>query len=480
MISPTFKDNFIKYLLKLVPDNINQEFNFEVTEYKTGYIRLHKNELESVYLICRPKKDSELQGEIFIKYKFRNFHYVKPGFKFDKIYFRPDGCNEYRYDKDLNIDAIYLRGVSILPGLDPFTKKHYFEILKEWEKADKTLKENNEYISVYQTTKDKEKVKIAYVVCSDRFGKKAKRIRTRVKKIIDSITNNFIIEDCLYGCKGTFENGKVIKSDPIYLTIYSKNAEEINEKLKKKDSSYPWNTESEFYDLHSKEIFSEFPFYHTSMIGDNPDDFANYIIETAGIKSDSSVIDLGCGSGYMVNKLQEQGCYSLGISTSKECIKQSKLNYPDSNFEIGNMETYNSKPISHFISLESLSYSDIKKTFKNIYNNLKDKGIFYIKDWVKSNEKNKEIELNRKKHEEYFKYKLHTLSEIIEAAIDAGFELKFKRNLLKLSNSKMYMETIKYHKYNVDNLNIQSLPQIEADDTWTEAPFELIFIKNKI
>ena len=234
MINPTFKDSFIKYLLKLVPDNINQEFNFEVTEYKTGYIRLYKNELESIYLICRPKKNAELQGEIFIKYKFRNFHYVKPDFKFDKIYFRPDGHNEYRYDKDLNIDAIYLRGMCILPNLDPFTKQHYFEILKEWEKANEILKENNEYISVYQTIKDKEKVKIAYVICNDRFGDKSKSIFKRTNKIINSITDNLVIENCIYGCKGTFENNEVIKSDPIYLSVYDKTAEDIKKQLKEK------------------------------------------------------------------------------------------------------------------------------------------------------------------------------------------------------------------------------------------------------
>ena len=45
------------------------------------------------------------------------------------------------------------------------------------------------------------------------------------------------------------------------------------------------------------------PFFE---FGDDPDDFANYIIKAAEIKSDSSVIDLGCGGGYMVNKLQEK------------------------------------------------------------------------------------------------------------------------------------------------------------------------------
>ena len=232
MINPTFKDNFIEYLLKLVPDNINQEFNFEVTEDKTGYIRLDENELRFVYLVCRPKKDSELEGEIFIKYKFRNFHYVKPAFLFDKIYFRPDECNEYRYDTDLNIDAIYLREYCILPNLDPFTKKHYFEILKEWEKADKILKKDNEYISIYQTTKNKEKVRVSYIVCNNRFREKANNIRNKTKKIIDSITNNFVIKNSIYICKGVFKDNEVIKSNSVYLIVYNKIAEDTAQKIK--------------------------------------------------------------------------------------------------------------------------------------------------------------------------------------------------------------------------------------------------------
>ena len=83
----------------------------------------------------------------------------------------------------------------------------------------KILQENNEYISVYQTIKDREKVKIAYVVCSDRYGEKTNHIHSKTKKAIYSMTENFVIENCLYGCKGTFENNEVIKSDPIYLTV---------------------------------------------------------------------------------------------------------------------------------------------------------------------------------------------------------------------------------------------------------------------
>ena len=36
-----------------------------------------------------------------------------------------------------------------------------------------------------------------------------------------------------------------------------------------------WNNEIEFYNLHSEDLFSKFPFYHTAMIGDNEEEFLN-------------------------------------------------------------------------------------------------------------------------------------------------------------------------------------------------------------
>ena len=226
MTNPQFKQKFIKYLFKLIPTNIRKEFgDFEMTEYNTGYIRMHGGNVHSVYLICRPSKHSELQGEIFVKYKYKEKDFV-----YDKIYYRPDGCNEYRYNKNFDIDAIYLTGYSILPSLDSITKKHFFETLKEWEQTDKILKETNEYVSAYQVIKNKEKVRIAYIICSDKITS----VSDETQKIVDSITENFTIKDCIYGCKGTLDKDKVIKSDPIYLIVYDKNAENIAKQLKKK------------------------------------------------------------------------------------------------------------------------------------------------------------------------------------------------------------------------------------------------------
>jgi 2-polyprenyl-3-methyl-5-hydroxy-6-metoxy-1,4-benzoquinol methylase len=92
----------------------------------------------------------------------------------------------------------------------------------------------------------------------------------------------------------------------------------------------PWKNEIDFYDLHSKDIFSKFPFYHLSMIGNTREEFSNYIINKVGINEGSKVIDAGCGGGYFTNTINDI-CDVVGISTSGECIKQAKLNYPKMN-----------------------------------------------------------------------------------------------------------------------------------------------------
>jgi len=224
---PKFTDKFVNYLIKLVPDNIRQELDFIVTKNKTGYIRLNENKLESVYLICQPKK---LQGRINIKYKYNNKE-----FEFDNIYYSPDMHNEFRYNKDLEIDAVYLVDMCILPVLDAETKKHYFNVLKNMEKVTKIIKKDNDYISACQVAKNNNKTEIFYVISGERCGDKVNNIELETKKIIKSITENFNISKALYGCKAIYKNNNVEKSDPIYLIVYDSNAEKINIKNKTKE-----------------------------------------------------------------------------------------------------------------------------------------------------------------------------------------------------------------------------------------------------
>ena len=51
-----------------------------------------------------------------------------------------------------------------------------------------------------------------------------------------------------------------------------------------------WENETEFYDLHSEDIFSKFPFYHTAMIGNTGEEFLNYIIKETKQSKFSDII----------------------------------------------------------------------------------------------------------------------------------------------------------------------------------------------
>jgi len=206
-----------------------------------------------------------------------------------------------------------------------------------------------------------------------------------------------------------------------------------------------WNNEIEFYDLHSEDLFSKFPFYHTAMIGDNEEEFLNYIIKTSKIDSNSIVVDLGCGGGYVVNSLNKF-CKSIGISTSKECIKQAKINYPDSKFEVANMETFSNKNSTHFLTLESMGYADVEKTFKNVYNNLQKNGILYTKEWYKKFKETKEQKDNREHFEHYFKYIPKNVTDVVRIAYESGFHLLSLNDLSDIFDASMYLECSKYHK----------------------------------
>ena len=154
-------------------------------------------------------------------------------------------------------------------------------------------------------------------------------------------------------------------------------------KMEKNKISWPWKNSEEFYDMQAKDLFShldEVPFYHVAVIGNTPEEFIDYIINENNINEDSMVVDLGCGGGYVVNKLSNI-CEIEGVSNSKECIKQAKINYPNNKFLVENMETYSGRNKTHCLTLESLFYSNVENTFKNISKVLNKEGIFSIKEW---------------------------------------------------------------------------------------------------
>lgn len=239
-----------------------------------------------------------------------------------------------------------------------------------------------------------------------------------------------------------------------------------------KDSNQlPWNTSEEFYDLHSDSFFSSGKFYHSNMIGHTDKSFSQYVISKLNLKPTDKVVDLGCGSGYLVNEISKI-CNCIGISNSKKSIELAKKNFPTSTFEVANMENFKIDNVTHFLSLESIGYSDINKTLANVFNQLIDGGIFYIKDISFVSNQCKEEKENLEYWTNYWKYKTFTTPEMIQNAYATGFKLNIFRDLHLDSrlNLKSFMDTLK------DNIVPEQYPY---PDYGVHIGTEFIFQKKK-
>lgn len=104
----------------------------------------------------------------------------------------------------------------------------------------------------------------------------------------------------------------------------------------------PWVNETAFYNMHAEKFLSTGKFYHVWMIGKTDEEFAQYIIDKLDLKPTDKVVDLGCGSGFLVSKISKI-CDCIGISTSEEGIKYAKINFPDCKFEVADMQTFKTK-----------------------------------------------------------------------------------------------------------------------------------------
>ena len=210
-----FKKEFVNKLKTLIPENINK-FNLKYPQKQDGYIRFDNYRLQAVYL--EGIKD-KYDNNIILKFKYRDFHYVPADYIFSDVYICGDTCNEYRYDKNLNLNAVYLKDISILPSLSKENKLHMLDILIEWQKYSKVLGKDN-YISAYQIEKDNIKVKNPYIVFNSPIPKL--NAATRKSKIIDKMLDNFNLNNTKYFQKCKIRDDEIIKNEVIYLIIENK------------------------------------------------------------------------------------------------------------------------------------------------------------------------------------------------------------------------------------------------------------------
>jgi cyclopropane fatty-acyl-phospholipid synthase-like methyltransferase len=87
-----------------------------------------------------------------------------------------------------------------------------------------------------------------------------------------------------------------------------------------------WNNAEGFYDHISEELLNCYNFYHYAYIGGNDDEFFDFIVKKSQIQNGSKVLDLGCGSGYLTNRLRNL-CNPTGLTNSEVCLNVAKKDF---------------------------------------------------------------------------------------------------------------------------------------------------------
>ena len=102
--------------------------------------------------------------------------------------------------------------------------------------------------------------------------------------------------------------------------------------------------------------------------------YAYYIIDKVNIKPGFKYLDIGCGDGKIIKKIQEivPNCEIDGIDISEKLVNSAKLNNEQSNFFVGDATNYKINKQYHkifsFSFLQYLSESEIIEMNRNLNN----------------------------------------------------------------------------------------------------------------
>lgn len=108
------------------------------------------------------------------------------------------------------------------------------------------------------------------------------------------------------------------------------------------------------------------------------------IIAEYDLDKNVKILDIGCGSGNVVNYLEQKGFDVIGIDISKETIKEGKEKYKNIDIRVMDSHSMNFENNTfNVISLEcSLSImKDPKLVLSNCKKILKDKGVILLSDF---------------------------------------------------------------------------------------------------
>lgn len=164
------------------------------------------------------------------------------------------------------------------------------------------------------------------------------------------------------------------------------------------------------------------------------------------------VIDLGCGDGYDIKKMQEKGAIVYGLDASEEMIKLAKSNNKEGNFEVGFFENipYPDASFDVVVSKYAMQTSkDVPRILEEIGRVLKPGGslVYVVTHPVRQFMEKKKAE------KDYFEQEVvdsvlfdgsitvhepsHTLVEYINPEFLKNFDLTFYEEKFDPSNAEM-------------------------------------------
>ncbi len=113
------------------------------------------------------------------------------------------------------------------------------------------------------------------------------------------------------------------------------------------------------------------------------------VLGLLAVKPGERVLDLGCGTGHLAKKIQEQGAEVIGIDASPEMIAQAKANYPDIDFRVANGASFSfDEPFDAVFTNATLHWiHDADGVIKSVYKALKPGGRFVGEFGGKGNNK---------------------------------------------------------------------------------------------
>ncbi len=105
--------------------------------------------------------------------------------------------------------------------------------------------------------------------------------------------------------------------------------------------------------------------------------YFDWILDLLETKSGKTLLDIGCGAGYLLTQAEERGLLPYGIDISNVAIELAKKNAPNSKASVGNAEElpYPDMFFDYITALGSLEHLlDIDKGIRELTRVLKDEG----------------------------------------------------------------------------------------------------------